>query len=45
MSADVKGFALRYFILAFTCLLLPAVIILPEYGANPDFIEHAGAGD
>ena len=39
----MKGFApARYFILAFTCLLLPAVIILPgNMGLTPDFIEHA----
>lgn len=39
----MKGFApARYFILAFTCLLLPAVIILPgNMGITPDFIEHA----
>lgn len=39
----MKGFApARYFIMAFTCLLLPAVIILPgNMGITPDFIEHA----
>lgn len=39
----MKGFApARYFILAFTCLLLPAVIILPgNMGLTPDFIKHA----
>ncbi|MFB2718222.1 diguanylate cyclase [Shewanella xiamenensis] len=39
----MKGFApARYFIMAFSCLLLPAVIILPgNMGITPDFIEHA----
>ncbi|BAJ01057.1 GGDEF domain-containing protein [Shewanella violacea] len=39
----IKGFApARYFIFAFTCLLLPAVIILPgNLGLTPDFIEYA----
>ncbi|QFU21855.1 GGDEF domain-containing protein [Shewanella eurypsychrophilus] len=39
----IKGFSpARYFIFAFTCLLLPAVIILPgNLGLTPDFIEYA----
>lgn len=39
----MKGFApARYFIMAFSCLLLPALIILPgNMGITPDFIEHA----
>ena len=39
----MKGFSpARYFILAFSCLLLPAVIILPgNMGITPDFIEYA----
>ncbi|MCJ8304925.1 diguanylate cyclase [Shewanella sp.] len=39
----IKGFSpARYFIFAFTCLLLPAVIILPgNLGLTPDFVEYA----
>ncbi|GGI94526.1 diguanylate cyclase [Shewanella hanedai] len=39
----IKGFyPARYFIFAFTCLLLPAVIILPgNMGLTSDFIENA----
>lgn len=39
----LKGFSpARYFIFAFTCLLLPAVIILPgNLGLTPDFFEYA----
>ena len=39
----IKGFyPARYFIFAFTCLLLPAVIILPgNMGITSDFIENA----
>ncbi|NMH64623.1 GGDEF domain-containing protein [Shewanella salipaludis] len=39
----MKGFSpARYFILAFSCLLLPAVLILPgNLGITPDFIEYA----
>lgn len=39
----IKGFyPARYFIFAFTCLLLPAVIILPgNIGLTSDFIENA----
>ncbi|WP_439332668.1 diguanylate cyclase [Shewanella canadensis] len=39
----LKGFSpARYFIFAFTCLLLPAVIILPgNLGLTPDFFAYA----
>ncbi|WOT06099.1 sensor domain-containing diguanylate cyclase [Shewanella youngdeokensis] len=39
----LKGFyPARYFIFAFTCLLLPAVLILPgNMGLTPDFFDHA----
>ena len=39
----LKGFyPARYFIFAFTCLLLPAVLILPgNMGITPDFFDNA----
>ncbi|BCV37448.1 MAG: 7TM diverse intracellular signaling domain-containing protein [Shewanella indica] len=39
----MKGFSpARYFIMAFSCLLLPAIIILPgNMGITPDFFEYA----
>ncbi|MCL1051264.1 diguanylate cyclase [Shewanella abyssi] len=39
----LKGFyPARYFIVAFTCLLLPAVLILPgNMGLTPDFFDNA----
>lgn len=39
----LKGFhPARYFLLAFTCLLLPAVLILPgNMGLTPDFFDNA----
>ncbi|MEZ9596019.1 7TM diverse intracellular signaling domain-containing protein [Shewanella sp. 10N.261.52.F9] len=39
----LKGFyPARYFLLAFTCLLLPAVMILPgNMGLTPDFFDNA----
>ncbi|MFT5788175.1 MAG: diguanylate cyclase (GGDEF)-like protein [Shewanella sp.] len=39
----LKGFyPARYFIFAFTCLLLPAVLILPgNMGLTPDFFDNA----